>query len=758
MKTRLFFFILFIVFCYPLLGQVENDSTQFQEIHDEKIYKIEQWEKQIKSAQERGDLHTEMLAMMELISFKMNDFGDRTSTYEDLRYLERLVEKNPNERAVKRIEVPLNKLLGYLLMDQSKMEEALVYYKKAIDLSVKYDLYKYYNDASIHHAELQALLGRREEAFDEFRKLEREAIQNKDSLIQNRVYESMSGVYLSEENIDSALYYAKKSIDNFSPANQIAFRNLRVAECYLILEKELDSVIFYAETGLKLAKQSLLEREQMIAHNYLADAFGIIGEYEQAYFHFIKFYDLEQKQRSFEAALEIGNVNLEQEKEASLLQQELSEERLSNQRLVIWIVSGGLFLLAIGLIYIFRQLKFIRKQNKIIEQEKLRAEQSERYKEQFLANMSHEIRTPMHAISGMVNALRRREHTKEQAAYLEAMKISSNNLLVILNDVLDMSKIESGNLEIASIPMDPVEAAKNVINLLSYKAEEKGLMLTFRSPKGFPKVVQGDPVRLNQILVNLVGNAIKFTEKGSVEITLTKSRDNYKFKIQDTGIGISEEVIDTIFNSFKQGENALVKKHEGTGLGLSISKKLIELQNGQISVKSEQGKGSKFCVKLPLVEPVKNEELKNVVDEAQLKAIGQSLKGLRLLVAEDNSFNVMVVKDDLTWFIPEVSLTFVENGKDAIEKYKEEIFDAVLMDVQMPELNGYDATMQIRQLEANAKTKRTPIVAMTASLLKDQIDKCFDAGMDAYIPKPYKQEELITTIKSVLKWNGIKLQ
>jgi len=742
--------VIFINFSIAINYAQEADSISIQKIEKDKLYQIERWEKQIVDARKRSDLYTEMIVLMELIYFKTNDFADNISTYEDLRYLEKLVANNPNQRAIKRIEAPMNLFLGFNLRDQNKLEEALPYFDRAVLIAKEQNQKEFYKDASSLRAELLNLMGKRDEALSHFRRLEKEAKATNDSIFKNRLYETISGFYLYEEQIDSSLFYAKKSIDNFSPTNQRAFRNIRVAECFLKLERDIDSAVFYAEIGLKLAKEAVLLKEQMMAHDYLADAYGRLEKYDKAYYHFKRFYDFEQEHRSFDNALQIGNFNTQQEIERSQLQQTLADERLSNQRIIIWAVSGGLLLLIIGLYYIFNRLKIIRKQNKIIEQEKLRAEQSERHKEQFLANMSHEIRTPMNAISGMINAITRRNHPKYQDVYLNAMKISLDNLLVIINDVLDLSKIESGNLEISYVNMDCHEVIEHVTSILKYKAEEKAIVLKSTIQDNFPKVIIGDPVRLNQILMNLVGNAIKFTDSGFVEIKLSRDNDKIKVSVTDSGIGISQNQLDTIFDSFKQGSNISKSRYGGTGLGLTITKQLIELQNGRIWAESEEGVGSTFYFELPLIVSEDAQEVQSTFTETQLITLGKELKGLKILIAEDNEFNIMVVKDDLNWYIPEVNITVVENGKLAVETFSKENFDVILMDVQMPEMNGYQATKAIRSMEEET---RIPIIAMTASLLKNQIDKCYNAGMNGYIPKPYKPEELIKTLHDNIKKN-----
>ena len=731
-------------------AQKEIDSIQLNKLQEDKLYKIEQWEKQIENAREKEDVYTEMVALIQKIRFQMNDYGDEVTTYKDLRYLEGLVEKNPKNRAVKNILAPMNMFLGWILGDHDNYEEALPYLAKAIKFAKQNNQAEYYKDASCHYAGVLFKSGREEQALKNYKHLEEEAIAIKDSLLRNRVYESLAWLYSERELLDSSIVYSQKSIDDFSPANQRAYRNLTLAELYISKNEKVDSVFLYAKRGLKIASERHLESQIVYAHSLLHRAYSKVEDYKNAYYHLKEFYELEQKQRSFDKGLEIGKINLDQEKEFSKLQKEIAEQRLSNQRLVIWIVSGGLLLLVLGLVYIFRQLRFIRKQNKTIEKEKLRAEQNERYKEQFLANMSHEIRTPMHAISGMLNALRRQPHPKSQDNYLDAMKLSADNLLVLLNDALDMSKIESGNLDIERVAMNPKTIIEHTVNIFKHKAEEKGLSIIVHIDPDFPKQIIGDPGRLNQILLNLISNAIKFTEVGSITIELLNKKNNFVLKISDTGTGLTENEIETIFESFKQGSNVVKSKQGGTGLGLAICKRLIELQGGSIWAESELNKGSTFYVELPLVSSSTIEDAKIIYSENELKEIGKTLKGTNILIAEDNAFNIMVVKDDLNWFIPEVNLTIVGNGKEAFEAILSTHFEIVLMDVQMPEMNGYEATEKIRLWESESKTTRTPIIAMTASLLKDQIDRCYEAGMDAYIPKPYKPEELIITINNAL--------
>lgn len=371
---------------------------------------------------------------------------------------------------------------------------------------------------------------------------------------------------------------------------------------------------------------------------------------------------------------------------------------------------------------------------------KIRAEESERYEQQFLANMSHEIRTPMNAVLGMTNLLLDTKLDEKQIKYLKAINISSKNLLVIINDVLDLSKLEAGKMEIEKIPFRIREVVQNVSDTSRFKAEEKGLRFEISISPDLPEVVKGDPTRLNQILTNLASNAVKFTDKGSVTISVDKSQNSHfiQFRVIDTGIGIPEDKMHLLFGNFKQVDASTFRKYGGTGLGLAIAKTLIELQGGKVEVKSVLGKGSEFSVKIPY-EMGTEEEAQALQHDGKIDYA--SLEGIRILVAEDNEYNQIVVNDTLTSIIHNVHIDIAENGLIALKLAKENSYDLILMDAQMPEMDGLDATRAIRLL--NDKTKAAiPIIALTASVHKADIDKCLQAGMNGFVPKPFMRDEL----------------
>lgn len=382
-------------------------------------------------------------------------------------------------------------------------------------------------------------------------------------------------------------------------------------------------------------------------------------------------------------------------------------------------------------------------EKELVEANRL-SENALKFREQFVANVSHEIRTPMSGISGMINLLLETPLDKEQREYLNALKNSTDNILVILNDILDISKIDAGQINIDEFEFRLDEVVDSVMGLLKPRSREKKLELGFSKSGKIPSVLIGDPVRLNQILMNLLNNSIKFTEKGSIRLTMENILNNagsawIRFVVTDTGIGIPEDKFDTIFESFAQAGRETASKYGGSGLGLAIVKKLVDIQQGTIKVESTVGKGTTFKVDLPFKLPIhkgietheKREDDHLVFDQA------------RVLLVEDNSVNVLLTRKILQQWGIEPDLA--ENGKICIEKAKLKNYDLILMDIQMPELNGYDATSFIRNQFSYPKNK-VGIIAMTARTSIKERTYCIQAGMDDYIAKPFKKEQLLQKI------------
>lgn len=377
------------------------------------------------------------------------------------------------------------------------------------------------------------------------------------------------------------------------------------------------------------------------------------------------------------------------------------------------------------------------------------AEQSTRSKELFLANMSHEIRTPMNAILGMSNQLSKTTLNKKQQFCLDTINSASENLLVIINDILDLSKIEAGKLSLEKIAFEPSEVIKRAIQVLVHKAEEKGLQMgnSYFDEKTSPVLI-GDPYRLNQILLNILNNAIKFTEKGTVDIRLTVLNDGrltqtIQVDIEDTGIGMDESFKDSLFEKFSQEEASVTRQYGGTGLGMSICKQLIELMDGEIFVTSTKNVGTtiSFVLKLP------KGEAQDLPSKEEFVADESMLSGLKILVVDDNEINRLVATTILNNYGAET--VEAGNGIDALEYLRANAVDLVLMDIQMPVMNGYDAAKILRKEISST----VPVIALTANAIKGDNMKCLEAGMNDYIAKPFKEEDLLKMIANMLKTN-----
>ncbi len=361
----------------------------------------------------------------------------------------------------------------------------------------------------------------------------------------------------------------------------------------------------------------------------------------------------------------------------------------------------------------------------------------------FLAKMSHEIRTPMNGIIGTIDILKDTILTGEQKDFLDIIDVSANNLLSIINDILDISKIEAGKVELENKNFNLYIIVDEIIKLLSFKASEKSLIIHKNISQDVPEFVIGDFVRLKQIIINLMNNAIKFTKKGSITLEIEKTKQvNNKihllFRIIDTGTGISEEGQKRLFQEFSQADISITRKYGGTGLGLIISKKLSKLMDGEIGVESKIGTGSTFWFTVVLET---GSEIKKESEKKPMKEKQEISKKLSILVAEDNVINQKVAMINLKQLGHNVEIAV--NGKMAVDMYNKNKYDLILMDIQMPVLDGIEATKEIRKIEKeNNVSDKIKIVAITANAMKEDKNKCLSAGMDDYITKPFKSEDM----------------
>jgi len=397
-----------------------------------------------------------------------------------------------------------------------------------------------------------------------------------------------------------------------------------------------------------------------------------------------------------------------------------------------------------------KKLVFVETDVSELKQAKEKAEESLQIQEQFLANTSHEIRTPMNGIFGMTRQLLETPLTVEQSEYVHAIKESSNNLLHVVNDILDISKIRAGKIIFENIEFRISDLFKSLQFILQYKADEKNIYIKSNIDDQIPSVLKGDPIRLNQILLNLAGNAIKFTENGGVTFSaeIVSKENNHasiQFCVTDTGIGIPQDKLDYIFETFAQAETHTTRKYGGTGLGLSISKFLVEKQGGEITVASKVNQGSSFCFTLNF--EIGNPNWKGqVIQKTEGIPVDANLSHIKILLIDDNIINQRVAVYELKKWKANVDV--VNNAKQAFEKLQENEYTIVLMDISMPVMDGFEATRYIRS-QFKSPINNVPIIAMTASALIGEKEKCYGVGMNDYISKPFDPVLLYTKI---IKW------
>jgi signal transduction histidine kinase/CheY-like chemotaxis protein/HPt (histidine-containing phosphotransfer) domain-containing protein len=379
------------------------------------------------------------------------------------------------------------------------------------------------------------------------------------------------------------------------------------------------------------------------------------------------------------------------------------------------------------------------------------AEAASRAKSQFLANMSHEIRTPMNGIVGMAELLASSPLDDRQRRYIDALHRSADSLIDIINDVLDLAKIEAGRLELAAVDFDLRASVAEVVELMRVRAEEKGLALELHFADTVPREIRADPVRLRQVITNLVGNAIKFSEHGSVAMSVAQEPCAdalaLRFEVTDTGIGLTPEQCGRIFDAFTQGDASHARKYGGTGLGLAISRELVELMGGRIGVTSEPGRGSKFWF-TAMVERA-GESIAATTPEPLAPLSGH------VLLVEDNELNLVVARGMLETLGLTVSVAM--DGREAVQAVSRHRYDLVLMDCQMPELDGFAATRRIRELESAAgASARATIIALTANAVTGDRERCIASGMDDYIAKPFRMADLHAVLRRWLEQPAIR--
>jgi signal transduction histidine kinase len=519
------------------------------------------------------------------------------------------------------------------------------------------------------------------------------------------------------------IYASKRSIDN---------NNLRISSTHVIIETVQACVTSVAETGI--INPALLNSLDRLcrANNDLTASLPTLH----------RFVSTQQPAPDIKALL---YTMLEEEKRSLTERLQINESVIKRVTTGMYFGRTGAFLFVVIILLMLNKDINRRKatQQKLIEAIE-EAKKAKKMQEQFLANMSHEIRTPMNGIKGMTDLLLETPLSEKQQDMAGMIKRSINTLLVVINDILDFSKIKAGKLHIEKINCSIKEVLNNTVSLFSHQLHTKGLPLQIHIDPNIPEHLSGDPHRLNQIMNNLLSNAIRFTNEGRINITVaiqeqTIDTITLTFTVSDTGVGIPEESIAWIFDSFSQASQDISRRFGGTGLGLTICKQLLQLQGGDISVQSTVGEGSSFQFYLPF--GISDTPAIEIPAQASKPEYEFPLTGKQVLVAEDNEINQKLIEFVLRK--AGGTVTIANNGEEAIQYLQQNnLYDLIIMDLQMPKMDGYATTYYIR----NNLRLKTPIIAMTATAMKDEQWQCLHAGMNEYMTKPFEFAELYKRI------------
>lgn len=552
------------------------------------------------------------------------------------------------------------------------------------------------------------------------------------------------------ENALEQLLQSKKLYTQLSDIQQLVKVTFEIANLNQQLGNTKEAIALYKEC-LENAQKIGSEYYIKIAYQQIADSYEKNQNYKEAY-EYLQFYAAIKDTREIselEAQLALEKTNKELElisKENELHREQIEQEK--TYRNIGFIVI--LVILALTA-FLYLSLRQRGKINKKLELATLEATKTRQEKEDFFAYTSHEIRTPLNAVVGMSKILGTTDLTESQQKYVKTIASSAQNILFIVNDVLDLSKIEKGELKFEKIPVNIKEICEQIVSSLSFKKFEKNVEISYDLDQTIPEFILTDPIRINQILLNLADNALKFTTKGYVTIKIENLATNLsdtvslKFSIIDTGIGIEDDKIKDIFESYQQAHISTTRQFGGTGLGLSISKLLVQKMGGNLEVQSKVNFGSCFSFSLTFETINHSDKINNNSYSTE-----DELKNISILVVDDNALNREVFYDLVHNAHNNVSVFQATNGKEAIEYLKKENYDLIMMDIQMPEMDGYETSRYIRE-KLKAPTNEIPIIAMTAHVLEGVHQKCIDAGMNDSIAKPINTVVLISKINHLLK-------
>jgi signal transduction histidine kinase/ActR/RegA family two-component response regulator len=525
--------------------------------------------------------------------------------------------------------------------------------------------------------------------------------------------------------------------------------SVRLAQSYLELG-DLDNAWKYVQRGNSLGLNKGAEDQMLRLMEVEKSIFLARGEWDKMASKNREYENLKNTYFDVEKQKEILSLNKKFEVERKNQERKVLEKELERQKLLRILLALALIFISTVSLILIASLRARRKANLILQAQKealqdaiIHAEKASSAKDEFLSMMSHEIRTPMNGVIGMTNILLEESPRPRQLESLNILKSSANHLLALINDILDYNKIGTQNLKLELVNFNLKETVDVLCKALTPESKSKGLDFSWNFDPNLSEFVIGDSVRISQVLNNLISNAIKFTDNGKVEVAVSQTAlGKYRFAVTDTGIGIAGEHQRLIFERFKQISHESNQKYGGTGLGLTISKKLVEMMGGILQLESQVGNGSSFFFTLDLAkgtEPIyqRPAPIPNHIGE---------LNGYTILLAEDNPINQIVAKKFLVkWG---ARLVMANDGEEAVARVSEMSFDAILMDIQMPKMNGLEATKMIRQMEQKSRSS-IPIIALTASVINKEEDWASKNGFDGFVFKPFRPEELLLNIKQV---------